>query len=481
MKIRLWSALAAGALCVAASNVQGAETQTYPAGNGPAKTSAGLFNDWLRAQSQPATNWDIGGQFRARYEAKENAGSFPNLDFIRADVQNDNDYFLLRTKFHLGYSPASWVNFFGEGRDSRAWSDERRPSPDQDKFDLHQAFVLLGNPKQFPLSLKVGRQEMSYGDERFIGAVDWINTGRVFDAAKVRFENDTFWLDAFAGRVIVPYDDHFNVANDYDWFSGVYFSSKKIIPRQETQIFFLMRNVGNKSPNAIATGVGGPGARDIYTPGLRVKSVPGAFCGWDYGAEIAGQFGSVSSKAGRLDHEALAADAVIGYTWSRAFGSPRLGLEYTYASGDSNPSDNKNGTFDLLFGTNHKLYGLMDLFGLRNMHNPSVSFVIKPHKTLALRLDYLAFWLADTRDFLYPESGPARNANGYGRNPQFDSFIGSELDFVATWQPAKWSEFQFGYGHFFAGDYIRRSAESVPANRGAADANWVYVQAKLSF
>jgi hypothetical protein len=38
-----------------------------------------------------------------------------------------------------------------------------------------------------------------------------------------------------------------------------------------------------------------------------------------------------------------------------------------------------------------------------------------------------------------------------------------------------------GYGHFFGGEYIKQSVESVPANGGAVDANWFYVQAKFTF
>jgi hypothetical protein len=98
-----------------------------------------------------------------------------------------------------------------------------------------------------------------------------------------------------------------------------------------------------------------------------------------------------------------------------------------------------------------------------------------------VRLDYLAFWLADTHDFAYPESGSARNGNGYGRNPEFDSFAGSELDLVVTYQPASWLDLQLGYGHFFVGDYLRQSVESVLANGNATDADWFYLSAKCSF
>src|ERR1051326_5760625 len=56
----------------------------------------GLVNEWLRDQSSIFNPWDLGGQFRARYELKENGGSsggsFPNRDFRRNGVDNDNSF-----------------------------------------------------------------------------------------------------------------------------------------------------------------------------------------------------------------------------------------------------------------------------------------------------------------------------------------------------------------------------------------------------
>jgi hypothetical protein len=286
-------------------------------------SSAGLLNDWLMDAYPPATNWEVGGQFRLRYEVRENAGAFPSRDCIRRGQDNSNDELAFREKFHLGYTPQPWITLFVEGRDSRALFDKRDPSPDNDELDLHQGFLAVGDPKRFPLTLKIGRQEMIYGDERFIGVSDWSNTGRVFDAAKVRFENSVFWVDAFAGRVVIPYDDHFNVANDYDFLSGIYASTRKVIPWQDTELFFLARNVTGKSPNAIAPGVGGPGARDIYTPGLRLRSLPGQLKDWEYGLEAAGHLAASTQAVTAWIMWGLPVTCLVATT-SRARGARRV-------------------------------------------------------------------------------------------------------------------------------------------------------------
>lgn len=444
--------------------------------------SAGLLNDALRLASPSFSAWDIGGQFRFRYELKDDAGSFPNRDFISHGVENDNDYFLFREKLHIGWQPESWLKFYVQGRGSQVESDERPGNPEQDVWDLHQAYLQIGDAKQSPLILKIGRQEMTYGDQRFIGIGDWGNTGRSFDAVVLRFAPaPTTWVDVFTSRVVIAVDDDFNESNDYDQFSGIYASTQELWKGVETQAFFLARNVDAGSPNAIAPGVGGPTERDVYTYGIRLKSQPGFFSGWDFAFEGAGQFGEVVSSGISRDLEAFILTTSAGYTFKDLWAKPRLGLGYDYASGDSNPGDDTYETFEPLFGTNHSVYGLMDLIGPRNLNSPRISLALKPTKKLALAIDYLLFWLADEADSFYPESGSARNQNGYGRNPDYGSYVGSELDIVAKYAVTPWAELQLGYGHFFPGEYIKNSVGSIPANGGATGADWFYVQTTINF
>lgn len=453
--------------------------------------SAGLLNDWLRRQVEDFKAFDVGGQFRSRFEHREHfarPGTPGALDFRAEGVPTGNTYWLFRTKFHLGYTPVEGVQFYAEGRDSFALNDRRAPDPETDRADLHQAWVALGNTPDFPVTVKVGRQELGYGDERLVGAFDWNNIGRVFDAAKVRLQEENWWLDAFVGRVVVPVDEVFNVANDYDWFSGVYASTRALCPKQETQLYFLARNVGAGSPAAVdrpLIGLATP--RDIYTVGARFKSLPGELKGWDYQLEAAGQFGRFKESAAgtSLDHTAFALTAGGGYTVPRCPLNTRVGLEYNFASGDSDPTDDEHGTFENLFPTNHKFYGYMDLFAWQNLHNPRVSLSLKPVQGLTLSLDYHLFWLADTADYFYTAAGaPRRGAapgsgTGYDRNPGYDSFVGSELDVVATYAPKPWLSAQVGYGHFFVGDYVR---QSLPApGYGSSDADWVYAQVLFNF
>lgn len=437
------------------------------------KAEITYLNGMLRKQSPEWEAWDIGGDVRARIEIKDDAGVVPNTDFIDGLAESRGAAYL-RERAHIGYR-APWFGAFAEARNASGHDDDAG----DDAFDLTQAYLSFGNAKEFPLTAKLGRQELVYGDERFVGKGDWNNTGRTFDAARLRLENSFGWVDAFVGRVVLIDDNNFNVSNDYDYLSGIYASSSKLMPWQETQAYFLARNYGNQAPNAI--GPGRPGSpstqRDIYTLGTLWKSAPDAFGPWDYSFEAALQFGSVYNRAqdARLDQQSYGIFASAGYTWKEAWAQPRVGIGYEHGSGDSDPTDGKVETFENLFGTLHRPYGLMDLSGARNMHIPKITFTLKPVKGLTLNADLLGNFLDDTNDFFYPESGSPRNGNGYGIHPNYHSYVGTELDLYANYKLSNWANYQLGYGHFFVGDYVKSSVDAT------TDADWLYAQVLFTF
>ncbi|MES2996966.1 MAG: alginate export family protein [Verrucomicrobiota bacterium] len=443
--------------------------------------SPGWLNEMLREGNQVAEAWDIGGQIRARFESRSNAGVSPNTDFIR-NAGNDNDWLLLRQRFHVGWRPSPWLQAYVEARGSQAFSDARDPSPDEDVIDLHQAFLNISNAEQFPLTLKIGRQELVYGDQRQIGTGDWGNMPRSFDAAVVRYHvAEKSWIDLFTSRVVIPQDDEFNVSNDYDQFSGLYASSTGVLDGWETDVYFLARNVGAKSPDAIEPGVGGPSERDVHTYGTRLKSLPKAHGPWDFTFEAAGQFGEREATAGSLDLRGYLITYTNGYSVPGISSAPRIAFGFDYASGDSDPGDGRSETFEPLFPANHAFYGLMDLVGPRNLFSPRLSFSMKPAAKLSVAVDLLTYWLADDGDSFYPSSGGARNANGYAADAGYGSHLGTEIDVLMKYTVNPQADFQLGYAHFSPGEHIDNAVASVPANDGSTGADWVYTQLTLNF
>ena len=147
----------AAALATLATASATAQTGTE-APKKPAAPSAGLLNDWLRGRSSAFDAWDIGGQLRVRYELFDGGSpAAPNADFQKRGADNRNDYIWAREKLHIGYK-SHWVSAFVEGRNSDSEGDDDPRDLGEDNIDLHQAYVSLGNSKEFPLTAKIGRQ-----------------------------------------------------------------------------------------------------------------------------------------------------------------------------------------------------------------------------------------------------------------------------------------------------------------------------------
>ena len=476
----------------------------------PARPFPGFANEKLRAENVYLSAWDIAVNYRARYEVKENAGftdAGSNWDFSTRPVDdNDNAYLLSRVMPRVGYT-GKRTAFTLEGRASSSIGDERYNATAPGKglaendsgVDIHQAFLFLGNHKEFPLSLKIGRQEFAYGDQRLVGHFRWNNNARTFDALKMRWQNPLFGVDLFTGGVVYNDSHNLNQSNSQDHFSGAYFNFPTLLKNEITEAYFYARNVERGIATDNWTGVPAPfrfpGAQDVYTAGVRVKSKPNAYDPFDYGYELMYQFGNRTAvfpattvaaalTAPRLDHHAVSAILQGGYTWTASPLQPRLALIYSYGSGDKSATDAKSGTFQNLFPTNHLFYGYMDLNSLQNMHDVRLAFTIKPTTTSTIALEGHSHRLSRTTDFWYNVAGAPRNVTtaavgsggSYRINPSYSRQIGNELDLVAAWSFRPYAQIEAAACRYFRGDYIKQSLAAV----GSKDASYFYVQFTLN-
>jgi hypothetical protein len=402
-------------------------------------------------------------ELKARFEVREN-----NFDFNDAnDALTDDSWLLYHARLGLGWQPTPWFKIYAQGQDAREFDSDRPNVPGvlgaegDDTFDLRQFYIQLGQEKKGP-SIKVGRQLLAYGDERLIGPLEWNNFSRSWDAVKLRYAAEKWWVDAFAASLVTIADDKFNKSDLFDnkglgrdqVLSGVYFSTTAL-DFQTTDLYALYLHENFPA-----------GDSDFMTFGTRWKSTPGKFGPWDYTAEFAAQTGDVKGK----DLSAFAGHAELGYTFDTAW-KPRLALDYSYGTGDGNAADGKVGTFQNLYPTNHLYYGYMDAVSWQNIHDINLSLKVAPTKKLTARLDYHAFWLAETSDAWYRANGVATVRP---ITPGADSYAGSEADLTLTYAATKNLSFMAGYSHFFAGKYL--------SDTGASDdADFAYFQATLKF
>ena len=424
-------------------------------------------------------------QERLRWEIRDN-----NFDF-RSGVNAVTDDSWLHQRFRIGMmlKPVPWLKIYGQAQDSREFFSGRPLIPGaagaegDDSFDLRQAWVDISDYSKSPWGLKVGRQILSYGDERLVGAFEWNNFGRTFDAVKLTYKGKGFSIDAFTSTPVVITGKHYNQSDLFNGsetnrglvFSGVY-ATLDSLPFGTLDLYSLVVNEPRGNTSNVQGGLAAPvttgsNARhsDFVTLGGRVKGDPKKLDGLEFMGELAYQAGDVRG----LNLEAFAAAAGIGYNFDAPL-KPRLYAEYNYASGDGNSTDGSIGTFQNLFPTNHKFYGVMDLFAWQNLHNTMLSFKVTPVKDVTAQLDFNSFWLADTNDVWYRANGltAVRPLNAASRAA--GSYVGSEVAFVVTWNVNKYVQVQGGYSHFFTGTYLKDTGFH-------SDADFGYVQATITF
>lgn len=422
--------------------------------------------------------WVFDVQERIRFEVREN-----NYDFNDA-INGPQDASWLLQRFRLGilYAPEPWLKFYIQGQDIREIGGSRPNevgvlgAEGDDTFDLLKAFVDIGDSKQGP-SARVGRQFLSFGDQRLVGPLEWLNQARTFDAAKLRYAAPTWSLDLFVSSPVTAKDHMWNQSDFTDTdesrnsvFSGAYLSTTWV-PWQSVTDFYFFNKIENKLSAAATAGppLGFAGDTNFYTVGTLMKGDPKKLHGWDYSTEMAFQFGKVAE----LDHTAFAGNWGIGYNFNGAW-KPRIGVQYSYATGDRDPTDGRSETFQNLYPTNHPYYGLMDTASWQNVHDPEINFSISPTPKLKLMADYHAFWNASNDDAWYRANGvtAVRPLNAAARNASH--FRGQEVDLTAIYKCGARMSVQAGYSVFFAGSYL---ADTGPSD----NAHFGYLQVQLDF
>jgi hypothetical protein len=171
----------------------------------------------------------------------------------------------------------------------------------------------------------------------------------------------------------------------------------------------------------------------------------------DFEVEGAFQFGTV----GDADIAAGMFTANVGYTLAAPRLSPRVYLEFDYASRDSKPGGNV-GTFNQLYPTAHSFLGYIDYVGRQNIISPSAGLTMTPVRDLTLSLQQYFFWRASDRDALYNKSRVMLRPG----TETTARYIGAEMDLFATCNVTRHLLGYGGYSHFFTGDFIRKTGPS---------------------
>ena len=384
--------------------------------------------------NEVAPKWlTLRGEFRDRTEGGSNIGFTSGRDDV---------YFLNRFRFDVTVKPSPVFSVFVQAQDARVQQKDVGPTtaPFRDAFDLRQAYAEVGNAQKGPFTLRAGRQEMFFGEQRLIGHLTWVNGARSFDGVRASFRAKGFRLDTFATSVVRIQDGEFDKSGNGNRFVGAYGSATSWIPKATFEPYVLW-----KRDQSLKAERGDIGDLSLTTLGERwVGKLPARF---DYGAEMAYQTGSQGSDA----VSAWAGHWIVGNTLGGAW-KVRVAEEYNFASGDRNPTDGKRQTFDQLYPTGHDKMGLADQVGWRNIRDLRSILEVTPHKGWPVTASLHSWWLADAHDGLYSASGAlvTRVATGTA-----GSRVGDEIDVQLAHPISPQVQLAAGVAHVFPSQFLK--------------------------
>src|SRR5688572_19698287 len=135
------------------------------------------------------------GEYRMRVEGFDGGG-------FNAGARDA--YALNRVRLNMRVSPTYWMRFQIQAQDAQVFGKNTKPDapPFEDTMDIRQAYVEFGKPELPAVLLRVGRQELVFGEQRLIGHLNWTNTARSFDAARLTLQHSKYKVDVFAASVV---------------------------------------------------------------------------------------------------------------------------------------------------------------------------------------------------------------------------------------------------------------------------------------
>jgi hypothetical protein len=363
-----------------------------------------------------------------------------------------------------------------------------------DLVRLYQAYIEMNDIADYPLQVRIGRQELVYGREWLVGnnsaGVNF--SGLAFDGVKASYDDEMFRVDAWWTKLvdlsspIVP-DRLREQDADIDFF-GVYGTYKGIENMVIDAYWLWVRNAQTTITAGLTYPFDTKDTDNLHTVGGRVAGawdVMGALPGMlDYNVEAAFQFGNnnVGSYGGSSgDYKGWAFNAMAGYTFTDVEWTPRVEAEYAYFSGDDDYDDGDTEEFIRLFSDVH--YGELNLggsldTGATNLHIVRLGASAVPVEKLTVKGDFYLFWLAED-----DEEGLGKTFGVEQLTSDVDDNVGYELDIIADYQYTEDLNLRVGWAHFFADDAIENSWGGGLANPGGGDddVDYVYVQALLVF
>lgn len=309
------------------------------------------------------------------------------------------------------------------------------------RFIMNEAWAKLNFGTGFFAQL--GRQTLSYDDERILGGLDWNVAGRYHDALKLGYANKASQL-----HLILAFNQnkektkggtyYYDGAQPYKNMQTLWYHyTADGLPLNASLLFM---NLGLETGDA-ATETSH--TRYLQTFGTYITYKPQS---WDMQGAFYYQTGKNKSAQSVSAFMASARAAyAIDAQWS-------VSLGYDYLSGNDGKGD-KFKAFDPLYGTHHKFYGAMDYFyasawqgAAPGLQDAQLGVNFKASRKVGMQLNYHYFATAAKLD-------------------DVKKGLGSEVDCQLDWNVMKDVKLSAGYS-------FMRGTKSMDIVKGGDHKRW---------
>ncbi len=417
----------------------------------------------------------FGADMRVRYEFQDNF----NLKYYGEKPRKgsaDDGFLLGRFMVGLDCRPSDKLHIALWIKHADAWDmalsdkdfynekSDMEHNPYKDGWELSDTYIELKNLMKTPLTIKLGRQRLYYGNKRIFGPGEWGNAGKwVWDAAKISYRLGQGFTDLYYGRTMIHEPKKFSLNHRHFYESLGSYSHFKLPDYLYGVIIepFLMTKWDDHK--RWKSEYGALGDLDAYYLGLRA-------CNRDNGNFAVDM--TYIKEFGDYGNDKLNAygwHLLLAYEFKDRKMRPRISIEYSFGSGDSDPTDGDRETFDGAFGARDKMYGRMNLFYWKNIKDAQVNFDFSPREWCHINIGFHEFRLAERKDAWYLNAKEYKDKTGGSGDG-----VGKEFDIAARFDLPNNNEIQLGYSHFRPDGF----AEKMASNKHA---NWFFFQWRHRF
>lgn len=311
------------------------------------------------AMDQGDKKFEVSGEVRFRADYSDSATDINETDPGAGDDDSGLIWpWRVRAGIHGSFSRnvsghVEFQNFGVAGDGSNGVQSLSGSSASGNETQLYQGWLELGDIGGTSFDLRMGRQELVYGNEMILGDNDFYN-GTNHDGAKASWQYKKWSLDTFytnqaesaslpGGSSIFPTSqpsEDITLAGAYAVFKA---------PKKIGFDAYLIQFNDHTSGAEI----------DVPTIGGRIYSK--AASNWMWWAELALQSGEFDDGVTTTDISAMGFEGELAYTFRKAKVAPRVHLRYSTFTGEDDDPDEFE-SFIAPFQDTHGRYGLFDLF-----------------------------------------------------------------------------------------------------------------------